>query len=226
MIRLDHARKTVRLPDDSELRILNDASISVEPGETVAVVGPSGSGKSTLLHLLGLLDSPDAGTYEIDGIDGLRLSDGAASRFRGETFGFIFQQFFLLEHRSALQNILAPLQHASWREYREGRRRAWDLLEAVGLRDRAESMPSRLSGGEQQRVAIARALVRRPRYILADEPTGSLDQGTGSLILDILMQTAAARPSPGLLVVTHDYAVASRCQRRLLLQDATIKEMP
>lgn len=225
MIRLEHARKCVRLPDGSELTILADASLSIESGQTVAVIGRSGSGKSTLLHLLGLLDCLDGGSYQVDGASCIGLSDHAASRLRGDTFGFVFQQFFLLEHRSAIQNILAPLQHASWREYRQGRRRAEELIEAVGLRERRHSPPSQLSGGEQQRVAIARALVRQPRYVLADEPTGSLDQTTGAIILDVLMQTATQSKRPGVLIVTHDRSVADRAERRMLLEGGSLTEI-
>ena len=224
-MRLSHARKSVRLPDGAPLTILADASLELRPSEVIAVSGRSGSGKSTLLHGLGLLDPFDAGEYEIDGAATAGLSDREASSLRGQTFGFVFQQFHLLERRSALQNVLAPLQHAGWSESRERRRWGEQLLEQVGLADRRESYPSQLSGGEQQRVAIARALIRDPHYVLADEPTGSLDEETGAAVLALLLELVRDRGC-GLLMVTHDAQIARRADRRLDLRGGILAAVP
>ena len=222
MIRLCNGRKSVRLPSGGTLRILEDVSLEVTGGEVVAIVGRSGVGKSTMLYLLGLLDRLDDGIYEVEGRSTSRLSDREASALRGQVFGFVFQQYELLEHRTALQNVLAPLQHCGWGDLRNGRQRAEELLNEVGLGDRLMSVPSYLSGGEQQRVAIARALIRSPRYILADEPTGSLDPKTAEEVLQSLIALARGH-SCGLLIVSHDTIVASRADRTLRLVDGRLQ---
>jgi putative ABC transport system ATP-binding protein len=221
MIRLAHGYKSVALPDGSPLHILRGVSLEVEGGEIVAILGRSGAGKTTLLNLLGLLDRLDDGSYEVDGRPTSGLSDGEASALRGRTFGFVFQQYYLLDHRSALRNVTAPLQHARWQEFRQGRRRGEQLLQEVGMGDRLHALPSRLSGGEQQRVAIARALVRDPRYILADEPTGSLDINTAAGVLNMLIGLARGAGC-GLVIATHDPGVASIADSRLILAEGRL----
>lgn len=221
MLELSSASKSFVLPGGGNLRILKGTSLSIQPGESVAIQGRSGSGKSTLLHGLGLLDPFDAGSYFIDGVEAIGLTDREASRIRGKTFGFVFQQYYLFDRRSALANVMAPAQHAPPDEYRSAKYIARELLHQVGLDDRADSLPSQLSGGEQQRVAMARGLVRSPTYLFADEPTGSLDPVNADTILDLLFEVCRARGC-ALIVVTHDDAVAKRANRRLVLVDGEL----
>ncbi|GIW20314.1 MAG: lipoprotein-releasing system ATP-binding protein LolD 2 [Chloroflexota bacterium] len=224
MLRLRGGRKRVVLPNGSPLQLLDSVSIDVEPGEILAIIGRSGAGKSTLLHCLGLMDDFDAGDYEVDGerVDG--LSDARRSALRGRTFGFVFQQFYLFEGRTALANAMAPAQHGPWSELRQARPRAIELLERFGLGDRLDSPPALLSAGEQQRVAIARALIREPRYVLADEPTGSLDVETGAAVLRALIE-ACREGRRALVVVTHDEAVARLADRRYRLADGSLSRV-
>lgn len=223
MLELHDAVKGFRLPDQDVVTILDRASVEIAEGDIVAVLGRSGCGKSTLLHLIGLLDSLDGGSYRVDGRDVSNLTDREASALRGRTFGFLFQEFHLLERRSALQNVMAPLYHAPWTELSHGRDRAVALLDAVGLAGRRDSGPSQLSGGEQQRVAIARSLVRHPRYLLADEPTGSLDRETAAQILKLLIRLVDSEGC-ALLIVTHDDRVASVAGRQLLLEGGILRD--
>jgi len=209
--------RSVSLPDGQVLEILRGVDLHVGQGEVVAILGRSGSGKSTLLNVLGLLDTPTGGTYRVAGRDVRQLSDAERSAMRGARFGFVFQQFHLLDGRSALENAAAPLAHAGWAAYRARRQRAIDVLTAVGLEGRLASRPHQLSGGEQQRVAIARALVRAPSVILADEPTGSLDTGNADIVLRILLDLVRTAAS-SLVLVTHDPVVASVADRRLQLE--------
>jgi putative ABC transport system ATP-binding protein len=223
VIDLAGVAKRLTLPSGEPLDILTDVSLQLEAGSTVAIVGRSGSGKSTLLNVMGLLDSYDSGSYRIDGVDARTLGDRLASRLRGTTFGFVFQQFHLLDRRSALANVAAPLTHGPSEEYDARDRRAMELLSRVGLADRAASLPSQLSGGEQQRVAIARSLVRRPKVLLADEPTGSLDVDTGARVLDILLGLAR-EDGCAVVLVTHDMQVASRADRQMILEGGSLRE--
>ncbi|HWP63016.1 MAG TPA: ABC transporter ATP-binding protein [Candidatus Binatia bacterium] len=224
MLRLRAGRKRVVLPNGSPLQLLDSISIDVEPGQVLAILGRSGAGKSTLLHCLGLLDEFDSGEYEVDGERVTGLSDVRRSALRGRTFGFVFQQFYLFEGRTALANVMAPAQHAPLSELRQARRRAIDLLLQFGLADRLDSPPALLSAGEQQRVAIARALIREPRYVLADEPTGSLDVETGTTVLRALIDTCR-EGRRALVVVTHDEAVARLADRRWRLADGSLSEI-
>jgi len=221
LISLRGGRKAIRLPSGDSLTLLASVSLDLHPGEVVAIGGRSGSGKTTLLQCLGLLDEFDAGTYLVDGIEVATLSDNGQSTLRGRTFGFVFQQFHLLERRSALANVIAPAQHGTWAELRSARGRALELLHRVELADRTASPPAQLSGGEQQRVAIARSLIRDPRYVLADEPTGSLDPHTGEEVLRLLIDLCRGQ-SKALLLVTHDEAVLSCADRRLQLRDGQV----
>ena len=221
MIELEDVHKSVRLPGGEGLDILQGASLRVAAGEVVAIVGRSGSGKTTLLNVIGLLDRAHRGRYRVNGVDVGTLSDAKLSALRGATFGFVFQNFMLLESRSALSNVAAPLAHASASEFRRRDRLANDLLTRVGLANRARSFPSQLSGGEQQRVAIARALVRQPACILADEPTGSLDLGTAAVVLELLFRQAR-EAGAALILVTHDPEVAKRADRAVRLTNGTL----
>lgn len=216
LIRLERVTKTVPLADDATLDILRGVDLVVEAGEHVSIVGRSGSGKSTLLNILGLIDAPTTGAHWFDDVDVSGMRSGARDRLRGEQVGFIFQQFNLLQGRTALENVMTPLLYARGRRFWRRRAIAAEMLEKVGLGHRVDSMPHRLSGGEQQRVAIARSLVRDPRVILADEPTGALDIETGATVMrlldDISSDTGAA-----LVTITHDLAVAGLAARHYSL---------
>lgn len=188
----------------------------------MTVVGRSGSGKSTLLALLGLLDRPDAGEVRINGRDTGRLSDAARSHLRNEHIGFIFQNYSLLPHLNAAQNVALPFMQGRRMPGSYVRSRVTQCLEAVGLGGRADARPRHLSGGEQQRVAIARAVVREPGLVLADEPTGSLDHATADLVLDLLIG-AVRRSGTTLLLVTHDADIAARADRVEYLRDGVLE---
>ncbi len=194
--------------------VLSAVDLEVAAGEWVAIIGPSGSGKSTLLNILGLLDQPDAGIYQLAGEDVADLSDTRRTHVRNREIGFIFQRFNLLTRTSALENVAAPLLYRGLG--RPARlRQARQTLERVGLGDRADYDPSQLSGGQLQRVAIARALVGEPALLLADEPTGNLDARSGADVLEVF--EALHRGGSTILMITHDPAVATHAQRRLLL---------
>jgi putative ABC transport system ATP-binding protein len=223
LLALEQITKSYPLPSGERLDILRGIDFSIEPGEVVALVGRSGSGKSTLLNLLGLLDQPTTGSYLINGDDTARLGDSHRSRLRGAFFGFIFQQFHLLDRRTALENVAEPLLFAGRGELRQRHERASTLLEQVGLSERMHSMPHLLSGGEQQRVAIARALIRNPRVLLADEPTGALDETTGEQVLALLLDLAR-RDQSALILVTHERAVSERADRILTLTGGSLRE--
>lgn len=195
----------------TRIDVLRDCTFQVERGEVVAVVGQSGSGKSTLLNVLGLLDRPSGGSYVFDGVDTTRLGEGRRSRLRGEGIGFVFQQFHLLERRTALANVGVPMVLGGVPLLRR-RARARELLEAMGLGHRLHSQPHQLSGGEQQRVALARALSREPALILADEPTGALDAASSTMIMEQLLEQARIR-NAAVVVVTHDPQVARQADR-------------
>lgn len=221
MIELADVTRSVTLPDESTLHILRGVSVRVDEGEHVAIVGRSGTGKSTLLNILGLLDSPTTGGYLLEGVPVHTLSRRARTLRRGRDFGFVFQQFHLLPGRTALENVAAPLLYARGRQFWARTRLAAAMLERVGLGDRLDAMPEKLSGGEQQRVAIARALVRGPRVILADEPTGALDVETGGEVMDLLDEIAG-QTGAALVTITHDLAVAARAQRQFRLADGVL----
>jgi putative ABC transport system ATP-binding protein len=194
--------------------VLEAVDLELAEGEWLAVLGPSGSGKSTLLNILGLLDRPDAGVYELAGEDVSDLGDTRRAALRNRRIGFVFQSFNLLPRTSALENVAAPLLY---RGIRRAARltQALGALERVGLADRADHDPTELSGGQLQRVAIARALVGEPALLLADEPTGNLDSRSGAEVLELF--AALHRAGTTVLMITHDPVVASRAQRRLVL---------
>ena len=200
---------------------LRGVSLSVAPRDYVAVVGPSGSGKSTLMHLLGALDRPSSGALRVGGRDVGSLSQDELARARNETIGFVFQAFQLLPRTSAVDNVAMPLVYRGVRRG-ERRRRAERALDAVGMAHRLTHKPNQLSGGEQQRVAIARALVGDPQVILADEPTGNLDTGTGAEVIGLLERLNAER-GMALVVVTHDPELATRARRQVRMRDGVIE---
>jgi len=201
--------------DRTTVTALSDVSVAVHPGEFVGVTGPSGSGKSTLLHLLAGLDTPTSGTVEFDGTDLASLTEAERTRLRLERVGVVFQRFHLLPSLTARSNVALPLVETGLGK-RERCERAATLLERVGLGDRLDHRPGELSGGEQQRVAVARALVTDPDVVLADEPTGELDTGTGARVLDLLGDLTDGR---AVVVCSHDDAVRERVGRGLRLRD-------
>jgi putative ABC transport system ATP-binding protein len=204
--------KTVK-SGDSDLVILRDIELAVMPGEAVAIIGASGSGKSTLLALLAGLDTPTAGSVELDGANLFELDEDARAELRGRAVGFVFQSFQLLPSLTALENVMLPLELAGRDDAESGAR---EILARVGLAERLHHYPKHLSGGEQQRVALARAFVVRPKVLLADEPTGSLDAESGEAVIALLFQLNHESGTT-LVLVTHDEQLAQRCTRTVRL---------
>ncbi len=198
---------------------LRGVSLTVEQGELVAIVGPSGSGKTTLLHIIGTLDRPTSGTVRIDGIDVAGLDDRQLAALRARSIGFVFQQFFLAEHQTVLDNVADGLLYAG-AEVRGRRELAARALDAVGLAERQHARPTTMSGGQRQRIAIARALVGQPAIVLADEPTGNLDSHTGEQILELLGELN--KQGATIIVITHDHDLANRLQRQVHVRDGLI----
>ena len=217
LLRAEHLGKQVSSPDGN-LTILDDVSLSIGRGESVAVIGPSGSGKSTLLGLLAGLDVPSSGSVWLDGEDLSALDEDARARRRAQRIGFVFQSFHLLPGLTVLENVMLPLELGGVKRPDAAARAT---LAAVGLAERANYYPPKLSGGEQQRVAIARAYAGEPAILFADEPTGNLDAATGRQIIDLLFKLNAERHST-LVLVTHDPELALRCQRVLHLHSGRL----
>lgn len=211
-----------------EVRVLRGASLTVDPGEFLVVTGASGSGKSTLLHILGALDVPDQGVVEFQGVNiFLELNPRQKRAYRNSRVGFVFQFYHLLPELSVLENVMLPLlvEHSWWAWWsvrRQAFREAEDIVERVGLADRAKHRPNELSGGERQRVAVARALINRPTLLLADEPTGNLDEATGSEILTLFAELNRAGQT--IIMVTHDRKVASHAHRCIHLSGGALRE--
>ena len=198
---------------------VRDVSLDIAVGDHIAVRGPSGCGKSTLLHMLGCVDTPTGGTLLFEGNNVATLSDRERSLLRLRSIGFVFQRFFLLPMLSAAENVELPMSEAGMAAA-ERRQRTRELLDYVGLATRADHRPSQLSGGEMQRVAIARALANRPRLLLADEPTGELDQTTGEHVASLLDRVNA--DGTAMVIVTHDHALAERARRVLTMRDGRV----
>jgi putative ABC transport system ATP-binding protein len=220
LIRLEDVSKVYgRGP--AEVQALRHVHLRIATGEFVAVMGPSGSGKSTLMHILGCLDTPTRGRYWLAGEDVSRLDEEALAHVRNRRIGFVFQQFYLLEHLSAWQNVALPLVYAGV-DPATRRRRALAALDRVGLADRVEHRPNMLSGGQQQRVAIARALVTEPAIVLADEPTGNLDTAAAQEVLALLAELH--QNGHTIVLITHDRDVAARAERLLRIRDGVLEE--
>lgn len=210
-------------PDGQLLNVLDSLDLTVEAGQSVAIVGRSGSGKSTLLSILGLLRTPATGTYAVNGVACESLDERDLARLRAQRFGFIFQEYMLMNRHTVRENVMVPLSTAPSDVWRRRDALVDEVLGLVGLRERSRSRPPQLSGGQKQRVAIARALVRRPSIVLADEPTGALDPGTGDALIESLI-AATRHQNAALVVVTHDRDVAARMDRELLLVGGRLVE--
>lgn len=198
---------------------LRSLTITIEPGEFVAIMGPSGSGKSTLMNLLGCLDTPTSGRYFCDGIETSEMSPDALAELRNQKIGFVFQNFNLLARATAIDNVKLPLLYSGHRDI-DRQRLALDALTKVGLADRQTHLPTQLSGGQQQRVAIARALVNEPTLIFADEPTGALDTKTGEEIMGLFEQLN--RKGTTVIIVTHEAEIAAYARRQLIFRDGSL----
>ena len=221
LIELQDIHKTYYL-GEVDVPVLKGISLNVEQGELMALMGASGSGKSTLMNILGCLDHPTAGKYWLDNEEVSQLSPDGRALVRNHKIGFVFQSFNLLPRTSALENVVMPLNYTDENlTEREGRRRATELLERVGLGDRMHHEPSQLSGGQQQRVAIARALVNRPRLLFADEPTGNLDSQTSKEILQ-MFQRLNREEGITIILVTHDPGIAQYARRTVRISDGLI----
>jgi putative ABC transport system ATP-binding protein len=217
LIAIDRLTKIYQM-GEYQVIALDDVSVTIGEGEFVSIMGPSGSGKSTMMNLLGALDQPTRGTYELDGVDVSRLSDNQLAEIRNRKIGFVFQSFNLLSRTPALEQVELPLIYGGRKQRRE---RATAALEMVGLGDRVHHRPSELSGGQQQRVAIARALVNEPAIILADEPTGNLDSKSGIEVMQIFQQLNREQGIT-VIFVTHDPWIARHTKRVLSLSDGRL----
>jgi putative ABC transport system ATP-binding protein len=221
-VHLTGVSRTYRTGDAVTITAVDGVDLDLPAGDTAALTGPSGSGKSTLLHLLGAIDAPDTGTITIGGTDITSLDRRRLAGYRS-TVGFVFQRFHLLPALSARDNVIAPVVPRRRRIGYDPAARAQELLDAVGLGDRASALPSQLSGGQQQRVAIARALINHPGLLLADEPTGNLDSATGQEIIDLIL-TLNAEHGTTLVIATHDLTIAAQCARVITMRDGSIAQ--
>lgn len=220
VIELEEARKVYRRGNEA-VAAVDGVTLSVPPGDFVAVVGPSGSGKTTLLNLVGCVDKPDSGVVRIDSQDTSHLEERELTRIRASKIGFVFQQFFLLPTLTALENVLLPTLFLHNGHARGGKGRADELIERVGLAGRADHRPAQLSGGEMQRVAIARALINQPKILLADEPTGNLDSQNANVVLRIFRELNAGGLT--VLMVTHNPELARQAHRAITIRDGHVE---
>jgi putative ABC transport system ATP-binding protein len=219
LINLENVKKSF-VNGDVTTHVLKGVDLTIDPGEYVAIMGRSGAGKSTLMNILGCLDRPTSGTYELTGQDVSKLDDDHLSRVRGRTIGFVFQSFHLLKDLNVRQNVELPMEYQGVDPV-ERAERATKLLERVGLGHRLDHRPQQLSGGERQRVAIARALANRPRILLADEPTGNLDSAARDSILELFAELIDAQDLT-LIMVTHDDDIGDRARRKIIVDDGRI----
>ena len=220
LIQLSDVRKVYNL-GEVQVEALKGATLQIERGEFVALIGPSGSGKSTLMNTLGCLDRPSSGSYLLDGQEIVTMTRDQRAVIRNKSIGFVFQNFNLLNRTSAIENVELPMLYAHGISARVRRSRALEMLDKVGLADRGNHHSSQLSGGQQQRVAIARALVNNPSILMADEPTGNLDSKTSTEVIE-LFQRLNQEQSLTVILVTHDQAVARNANRKIVLRDGEI----
>ena len=220
MIELKNINKTYNI-GEQELKVLDNINFKVQKGEFVSIIGPSGSGKSTMMNILGLLDVADTGEYLLDDISIKEANDSILADIRNKKIGFIFQSFNLLPKMNALENVQVPLMYRGINK-KESQKRAYEILEKVGLKGREKHMPSQLSGGQQQRVAIARALIGTPEIILADEPTGALDSKTGNEVMELLQNLN--KEGQTIILITHDISIANRANRIVKMMDGKLEE--
>ncbi|MBP7186112.1 MAG: ABC transporter ATP-binding protein [Ruminococcus sp.] len=220
MISMRNIVKKYFIDQPNELEILHGLDLEINEGEFTAIVGPSGSGKSTLMNIIGALDKPTSGSYELNGTDISQLDDSELSEIRNREIGFVFQNFNLISRTNAIENVELPMLYAGVGR-KERRKRAEELLELVGMSDRADHNPNELSGGQKQRIAIARALVNTPSIILADEPTGALDSATGRMVMDIFHKLHKEEKKT-IILITHSPELASETERILTINDGNI----
>ena len=221
VIKLDDVWKRYQMGKAGGLTVLREIDLEIEKGEFIAITGPSGSGKSTMIDMVGALDTPSYGKVYLEGKDIAKMGESALAKLRGETIGFIFQQFNLMQDLSALQNVMLPMEIVNAPESK-ARESAARLLSELGLGERLNHRPSELSGGQQQRVAIARALANDPEVILADEPTGNLDSKTGKFVMDFL-EEMNMKENRTIVLVTHDLNLVSYAKRIIYLKDGRIE---
>ena len=221
MIELENIHKSFQMGPVT-VNVLKGASLTIEAGQLMSIVGQSGCGKSTLMNIMGLLDTPTSGTYTLEGNPVAAMNDKALSEIRNRKIGFVFQQFNLLTKLTALQNVALPLVYRGVGE-KQRREKAAEMLEKVGMQGREDHRPTELSGGQQQRVAIARALVGSPAMILADEPTGALDKRVGQEIMDLFMKLNRDEGIT-MFIITHDMAIARQCDSFVRMEDGVIHD--
>ncbi len=219
LVNLKNINKIFTLDEGVTFQALKDVNVHIDKGEFVAITGPSGSGKSTLMNILGLLDQPTSGSYNLDGHDVAKLRENTLAGIRNQKIGFIFQNFNLLPRTSALDNVALPLIYAGIGKS-ERLRRAKEALEHVGLADKLKSTPNQLSGGQQQRVAVARALVTNPEVLLADEPTGNLDSKSGAEVMNLFRELH--NQGRTIILITHDPSIAKNAKRVFHVKDGRI----
>ncbi|MEO5369677.1 MAG: ABC transporter ATP-binding protein [Magnetococcus sp. DMHC-1] len=219
MLRLEQIRKHYVI-GSTRLDVLNGVDLRVDQGEMLAIVGSSGSGKSTLMNIIGLMASDYSGHYWLDGVDIDPRDDDTLSRLRNSKMGFVFQAFHLLARLTALENVQVPLLYRNNLSQKENKRHAMEMLDKVGMADRAQHFPSELSGGQQQRVAVARALVGKPALILADEPTGALDPQIGQNIMDLFK--SLNQEGVTIIIITHDMKIAQQCSHCVIMRQGMI----